>query len=133
MKVTAFNGGKIANAGTNTSYRIIKPNLYKKWDKGTFGSVAASVEYHYSKHRNERFVKAKNIESYLNKTNKMYSKVRKLKKSTKDFRLIAKPGNPKKKHVASYKFIDRSKNSTRKQYITISQSKQKKILTFGGN
>lgn len=133
MKVTAYDQGIIVSTGTKTGSRIVKPKLYKKWNKGTFGSPAATVEHHYDRHHDDTYVNAKNIESYLKKANKMYSKISRLKKGTKDFKFTVKKGVPKKKLVPSFKFTDKSKNSTRKQYIIVTQSKKKEILTFGGD
>lgn len=130
--VTAFDNGKIANVGTSTGYYKVNPKLYKHWNKGTFKSVPYTVEYHNNKHARDPYVKAENIEVYLKKANKMRSKVKDLKKATSNYKRKVVKGVPAEGKLAYYKYTDKSKTSTRKQFITITQSKKKQILTFGG-
>lgn len=80
FEITARTKKGDLNKGSSTGYYHVKKNKYSNWNKGTFVSTPASIEFHNKKHGKDKYVQAVNIEDYLNKAKAFHSKVKKLKK-----------------------------------------------------
>lgn len=115
-KISITDGGKTKNYTGQASLKISEDSLKKIWNKGTFSSRVASLEYHFKKHGTE--VDSTNLIDYLNKATSFRSQVL---TSTKNITVTSssKP-TPAKKY----------KHNIDKRFIYLANS-DKLILSFG--
>lgn len=69
------DGGDQVDSGTSHGHRAVPEYLKNVWLSGTFPSVDASINYHFSKHHNDYGVRAADIQTYLEKATNYRTRV----------------------------------------------------------
>lgn len=115
------DGKKVVYKKSYSNLLFTDKVLSVDWLKGGSPSLKKSVDYHFAKHHNDKYVKATNIKQYLDKAN--YAReIMKDKKTTTRYFKVTNGSN-------SRKIIRRN---IPKEYILINKS-SKKLYSYGGN
>lgn len=123
VTVVITDGGQVRTIGKDTKLEFTEDQL-SEWDKGTYKSRKQSVDEHFGKHARE--VGAKTIQDYLNKASQMHADVRGIKATNNTYNVVTAPASGKYAAYRKYTIKGTSR------YIMVTQTKQTKILTFGG-
>lgn len=119
--VTIKDGGKVVYKTTNSSLSFPEEQLKQDWLKGTFPTLRDSIDYHFEKHHNDRYIKVKTMGQYLRKSASARAEMKNITNSNKKYSVTNPNSNSRK-----------IKNKTTKQYVLININ-NKKLYSFGGN
>lgn len=120
-RVTIKDGGKVVYNTTNSSLSFSDKQLSPDWLKGTFPTLSNSLDYHFAKHHDDRYVKVKNMAQYLRMSASARSEMKNITKSNNKYNVTYPKTNSRK-----------VLNKTTKRYILINKD-NKKLYSFGGN
>ncbi|WP_146552219.1 hypothetical protein [Rummeliibacillus sp. SL167] len=90
--------------------------------KGSFNNIRDSLDYHFEKHHDDKYVKVSNMKQYLDKSSKARKAMKDKTSSSKYYKVENKKNN-------SRKVIRRY---GQKEYILFNRS-SKKLYSYGGN
>lgn len=115
------DGKKVVYKKSYTSLLFSDEVLSVNWLKGGSPSLKKSVDYHFAKHHNDKYVKVTNIKQYLDKASYARNLMKDKKTTTKSFTV--------QNNKSSRKI---TRNNIPKEYILINNS-SKKLYSYGGN
>ncbi|WP_406910382.1 hypothetical protein [Pseudobacillus sp. 179-B 2D1 NHS] len=118
------DGKKVVTKSVNASLDFSTDQLTKEWDKGTFSDIHKSIDYHFAKHYNDKYVKVNNLQQYLNKASSARSEMKNITKTTSKYRY--------KKSATSIK-VTKMSGKTTTQYVLLTNTKAKKLYSYGGD
>lgn len=114
------DAGKIDYKTAYASRKYPSDQLSKEWSKGTFETVAKSVDYHFGEHYKDKYIKASNLGQYLRMSANDRKAMKNISKTQKGKYTVRIKDDSKK-----------VKNQKTKRYILINKS-SKKLYSYGG-
>lgn len=119
--ITIRDGKKIVYKTSNSSLKFSEEVLGKEWLKGRFKNVRQSIDYHFGKHYNDKYVNVRNLKQYLDKASLAKKQMQNVTK-TSSLYTFKLEGNS----------IKVTQKGSVRQYILINKD-SKKLYSYGGN